>query len=80
MDRKEVFDKLNKIFCEVFDLSDVQLNDETTSNDIEEWDSLAQIQLVSLIEKEFHSKFKARDIISWQNVGEMVDTILKTIN
>ena len=76
MERKEVFEKLNGIFEDVLDLDETpSLTDETTANDIEEWDSLAQIQLVVAIEKEFTIKFTAKEMISWRNVGEMVDTI-----
>ena len=77
MERKEVFEKLNKIFEDVLDLDETpNLTDATWSNDIEEWDSLAQIQLVVAIEKKFSIKFTSKEMMSWNNVGEMVDTIL----
>ena len=41
MERIEIFNKLNKIFCEILDLDEVTLTDDTSANDIEEWDSLA---------------------------------------
>lgn len=77
MERKEVFEKLNEIFEDVLDLDETpNLTDATSSNDIEEWDSLAQIQLVVAIEKKFSIKFTSKEMMSWNNVGEMVDTIL----
>lgn len=76
MEREEIFSKLNEIFEDVLDLEETPcLTDETTANDIEEWDSLAQIQLVVTIEKAFSVKFTAKEMMSWKNVGEMVDTI-----
>lgn len=76
MDRKEIFSKLNEIFEEILDLDETPiLKDETTANDIDEWDSLSQIQLVVAIEKSFGLKFTAKEIIMWANVGEMVDSI-----
>ena len=77
MERKDIYEKLNEVFCDVLDLDEVTLTDVTTANDIEEWDSLAQIQLVVAIEKAFALKFTASEIIGWKNVGEMVDSILK---
>lgn len=81
MERKEIFSRLNEIFEEVLDLEETpSLTNETTANDIEEWDSLSQIQLVVAIEKTFAIKFTAADIMKWRNVGEMVDTILLILN
>ncbi len=77
MERKEIFKKLNGIFCDVLDLDEVELKDETSSSDIEVWDSLGQIQLVFAIEQEFGIKFSSEEMSSWKNVGEMVDDILK---
>ena len=77
MERKEIFEKLNEIFIDVLDLDECELTDETSANDIEEWDSLSQIVLVTQIEKKFNTKFTSKEVISWRNVGEMVDTILE---
>ncbi len=76
MDRKEIFEKLNEIFEDVLDLEETPiLTDETSANDIEEWDSLSHIQLVVAIEKAFGLKFTSQEIMTWKNVGEMVNTI-----
>ncbi len=76
MEREEVFSKLNEIFEDVLDLDETpQLTDSTSANDIEEWDSLSHIQLIVAIEKAFKLKFTSQEILKWNNVGEMVDTI-----
>ena len=76
MERKEVFEKLNGIFEDVLDLDETPtLTDSTTANDIEEWDSLTHIQLIVAMEKHFKIKFTSMEILSWKNVGEMVDCI-----
>lgn len=76
MERQEIFEKLNEIFVDVLDLDEVELNDATSAEDIDEWDSLSHIQLIVAIEKEFKIKFTSKEIMSWNNVGEMVDCIL----
>jgi len=77
MERTEIFTKLNEIFTDVLDLEDSpNLTDLTTANDIEEWDSLTHIQLIVAIEKQFKIKFTSKEILSWQNVGQMVDCIV----
>lgn len=77
MKREEIFEKLNKIFEEEFEEEDICLNDQTTAEDIEDWDSLAQINLVVKIESVFKVKFKMQEIYSWENVGQMVDMIVE---
>ena len=79
MEKVEIYEKLNEIFCDVLDLDEIELTDETTANDIEEWDSLSHIQLIVAVEKTFGIKFTSLEIMKWKNVGEMVDSILEKI-
>ena len=77
MEREEIFSKLNEIFEDVLDLDETpELTDDTSANDIEEWDSLSHIQLIVAIEKAFKLKFTSQEILKWNNVGEMVETII----
>jgi len=76
MTREEVFIKLNEIFQEVFDDEEIEVNENTTSDDIEDWDSLEHINLVAAIEQEFDIKFTMAQVVGMKNVGEMVDIIL----
>lgn len=79
MERSEIYEKLNEIFRNVLDNDDIELNDATRADDIEEWDSLSHIQMIVAIEKTFKLKFNSREVMKWENVGEMVDTIMKKI-
>ena len=76
MERNEIFEKLNEIFRDVLDNDEIELKDETVADDIEEWTSLAHIQLIVEIEKAFKLRFTSEEILEWNNVGEMVDSIL----
>ncbi|CAA7393947.1 acyl carrier protein [Chryseobacterium fistulae] len=77
MDKNEILTKLTKIFHEELDNEDIVLSFETTADDIEEWDSLSHIQLIVAVEKNFGVRFTSSEIQSWQNVGEMIDCIVK---
>ena len=46
-----------------------------TANDVEEWDSLAHINLIMEIEGEFDLKFTVDDIVDIKDVGEMIQLI-----
>lgn len=76
MERNEIYAELNEIFMDVLDLDEVELSGATSADDIDEWDSLSHIQLIVAIEKAFKIKFTSKEIMSWKNVGEMVDCIL----
>ena len=80
MNREEVNGKLIEIFRDNFDDDNLVLTDETTAEDIEDWDSLAQIDLIVAIQKEFDIKLKIKEVNSTKNVGEMIDLILKKVN
>ncbi len=75
MERKEILSKVEDIFRDILDDEDIVLTDETIADDIDEWDSLTHVQLVVAIEKALGIKFKSKEILSWNNVGEMIDTI-----
>jgi acyl carrier protein len=79
MDRKEILAQVQDVFREELELDDLVLNDETTADDVEEWDSLSHVQLVVALEKSFGIKFTSREILSWDNVGDLVDCIGKKI-
>ena len=76
MERNEVLARVQEVFRDVLDNEDIVLSDETTADDIEECDSLSHIQLIVAVEKAFHVKFTSKEILSWKNVGELVDSIL----
>lgn len=80
MEKKEFMDKLTEIFREVMDNDEIVLNDETTSEDIEEWDSLSHIELIDVIGKELGVKITSMEFRGWENVGEMVESLLQKLN
>ena len=77
MKRYDVLKKVNDIFKDIFDDKNLVITDESTANDIEDWDSLTHITLISAVEEAFDIKFAMKDVIGMQNVGEMVDIIME---
>lgn len=71
-----ILSQVETIFRDVLDNEDIVLTDATTANDIDDWDSLTHIQLIVAIEKYFRIKFTSREILSWNNIGEMISCIV----
>ena len=79
MTREEILKRVNEIFREVFDDESIVITEATTAADIEDWDSLTHITLISEIEGEFDFTFAMKDVLGMANVGEMLDIIQKQI-
>lgn len=77
MDKDTIMQGVAEIFRTVFDDEDLVITRETTSEDIEDWDSLEQINLLVAMEKKFSVKFKLDDVHDLANVGEIIDLIAR---
>ena len=77
MNRQEILAGVQEIFRDIFDDANLIIKDETNSSQIEDWDSLAHINLVTSIEKEFKVKFALGELSQLKNVGEMLTLIEK---
>ncbi|MGN0247468.1 MAG: acyl carrier protein [Lachnospiraceae bacterium] len=76
MNREEILEKINEICRDVFENDDIVVVNETTADDIEEWDSLTHITLINEIEMEFNVKFTMGEIQGAKNVGELIDYLI----
>lgn len=77
MTKEEIYNTLDEVFQEVFDDDEIHVNEFTTADDIEDWDSLEHINLVVAVENKFGIKFNMNEVTTMKNVGEMVDIILE---
>lgn len=75
MTRDNTAAELTLIFRDVFDDDKLELTDKMTSDDIEDWDSITHLTLITEIEKRFRMKFKMREISGMKNVGELISIV-----
>ena len=75
MTEEEIYERLNEVFRDVFDDDSIEVDDLTTADDIDDWDSLEHITLINAVEREFKMKFRMGEISSMKNVGEMAGII-----
>ena len=74
MSRDEIKRELAILFERVFGRP-IALHDALTAEDVEGWDSLNHITLIMTLEETFKVKFNTREVMGFQNVGEMMDCL-----
>jgi acyl carrier protein len=75
MSSSTTLQKLSELMEDTFDIENVKIDEDTTAEDIEEWDSLSHIRLVVAVEREFGIKFKNSELEGLMKVGDFVKLI-----
>jgi acyl carrier protein len=77
MNRNEILLILNDIFVDIFNIDKSTLTDKTSAKDINGWDSIAHVMLITAIENKFAIRFTGREIAGFKIVGDLVDAVEK---
>jgi len=72
MEDVEIRARLTEIFREVFDDESIEISNEMTAKDVEEWDSLNHINLIVAVERKFKVRFTTKEVTNVANVGEFI--------
>jgi len=80
MERKKIIDQLTNIFRIIFRDDTIVLSDDMTANDIDNWDSLSHMLLITEIEDHFSIKFKLRELNKLKNVGSLIIIVEGKLN
>ena len=67
--------QLTQVFHEVFLDDQIQLKPSLSAADLEDWDSLSNIHLITAVEKKFSIRFETGEVASLENVGQMIQMI-----
>jgi len=79
MTQTEVITRLQPIFDDLF-MEKVNLTPQLTAADVEEWDSLIQINLSLAVEKAFNIRFRVGEVEATKNVGDFANLIARRVN
>ena len=77
MTEQAILDAVQEIFRDNFDDDTLVITRDTCADDIEDWDSLEQINLLTAIEKKFAIKFKLADVRDLKDVGDLLDLVAR---
>ena len=70
-----ITETLNQVFSMVFDDDTIQIRSDMTANDVDGWDSLSHIILITTVESKFDIRFTQKELLRQRNVGDMVADI-----
>lgn len=76
MDRNETLARLKPVVRDFFNDPDLEITEETNAEDIPDWDSLANVNLILAVERELGCRFDTEEINEFQNLGDMITSIL----
>jgi acyl carrier protein len=68
-------EKLQEIFRKVFEDSEIEIHDEMTANDVNNWTSLTHLIMIENVEQTFKIKLTLKELIKLKKVGDLVDLI-----
>jgi acyl carrier protein len=78
--KAEILQKLQQVFCDVFDDDSIVLSPQTKADDIPGWDSLAQVKIILGCERVFAIRLRPREINVLENVDEMTEHLEKVLS
>lgn len=79
MEEKLIVNKLEHVFRKVFSNESLVISRGMSANNVDGWNSLNHMILVSEVEKEFSIKLKLKDLNKMNNVGDMIDIIVSKL-
>jgi acyl carrier protein len=75
----DLLPEIQEIFRGVFDDPSLIITRESNASTVEDWDSLAHVNLVTAIEKKYKIRFALGELQELKNVGDIIDLIQKKL-
>jgi acyl carrier protein len=77
VNKTDIFSSIVKIMREEFGNDDLNVTMATSADDVDDWDSMTHLQLISRVEKQFKVRFALGELQAMKNVGDLVDLVEK---
>lgn len=80
MNKEDILIKIRAAFISVLEHENFELFDETTADDVDGWDSITHMMIITEIEKTFNIKFKLMELMNMNNVGDLIHSIKSEVS
>ena len=68
----EIETKLQEVFRDVFQDETLVILPEMTAGDVDKWDSITHLIMISKVEEVFSASFRLKELIKLKNVGDLI--------
>jgi len=75
MEKEQILVEISNAVAKIVEHKNFSLNEQTTANDIDGWDSITHMMIISEVEKVFNIKFKLMDLMNMNNIGDLITAI-----
>ena len=79
MERVEIRERIRKILITVLGHESFEMKEDLTAKDVDGWDSLTHMEIVTSIEKDFGVTFKLKELNKLKNMGTLIDLVLSKL-
>ncbi len=76
---EQIQSEVQDVFRRVFGNDTLIVTPKTTQEDIEAWDSLEHINILSIIEQQYGIKFNLNEVMEIKTVGDIIDLIARKV-
>ncbi len=71
----DILEQIGQVLADVFDDDELTVTEETTAEDVDGWDSFAQMQIIAGVEEAFDIHFTIEEVVGFKSVGDMVQAV-----
>ncbi len=79
MEAEVIKNRISDVLISILEHKNFEMHDELTARDVDGWDSLSHMMIITKIEEEFSIRFKLRDLNKLKNMGSLVSVIQSKI-
>ena len=75
MEREAIIERIRGTVATVLGHDGFEMRDDLTAADVEGWDSLTHMTIITNLEKAFDVRFKLREVNKLKNMGSLIELI-----
>ncbi len=79
MEKNEIIEKIRNVLISVLKHENFEMNDDLSATDVDGWDSLTHMYIITEIEASFGVKFKLKELNKLNNIGNLVTLVRSKI-
>ncbi|AXT59938.1 acyl carrier protein [Aquimarina sp. AD10] len=79
MESSIIKERVSDVLVSVLEHNNFEMHDELTAKDVDGWDSLSHMMIITKIEEHFNIRFKLRDLNKLKNMGSLISVIQSKI-